>query len=342
MNKKREETTIKERKIILKLVCQGKTYREVGECVGRSFSTIRNIINKWKNEGTLINKTGRGRKKILSPANEKFISRIIQKDPGKSINNLTAEVSTMIGKPLSKETVRRTLRMSGFNGRIARRKPFISEVNRKKRLEFARTYINHPPEFWENVIFTDESKFNIFGSDGKKIVWRKANTELNKENLCATVKHGGGNVMVWGCMAAAGVGNIVFIESTMDKMQFLDILKNNLKPSAIKLGLSDKFWYQQDNDPKHTAGIVKLWLLYNTPKQLKTPPQSPDINPIEHLWSVLERKIRQFPITNKERLKSVISTEWEKISADVTKKLVDSMPRRLEAIIKAKGYPTKY
>ncbi|GFS78549.1 transposable element Tcb1 transposase [Trichonephila clavipes] len=74
--------------------------------------------------------------------------------------------------------------------------------------------------------------------------------------------------------------------------------------SATKLGLGSPFRFQHDNDPKHTAAIVKLWLLYNVPNQLHTPPQSPDLNPIEHLWDLLERKIRQHNISSKDMLKS--------------------------------------
>ncbi|GFX46615.1 transposable element Tc1 transposase [Trichonephila clavipes] len=68
---------------------------------------------------------------------------------------------------------------------------------------------------------------------------------------------------------------------------------------------------KQDNDPKHTALIVKLWLLYYEPNQLRTPPQSPDLNPIEHLWGLLERRIREHVIASKEMLKSVLVDEWK-------------------------------
>lgn len=115
-----------------------------------------------------------------------------------------------------------------------------------------------------------------------------------------------------------------------------------MKPSAAKLGLATTFWFQQDNDPKHTSEVVRLWLLYNTPKQLKTPPQSPDLNPIEHLWDLLEKKIRQHVITSKEMLRSVMQAEWAKITSEETEKLVNSMPNRLSAVLKQRGYPTKY
>ncbi|GFS75483.1 uncharacterized protein TNCV_1640891 [Trichonephila clavipes] len=76
-------------------------------------------------------------------------------------------------------------------------------------------------------------------------------------------------------------------------MGYINTLKENLKQNAQDLNLGDDFWFQQDNDPKHTAHNVKLWLLYNIKNQLRSPPQSPDLNPIEHLWDLLERKIRQ-------------------------------------------------
>lgn len=173
-------------------------------------------------------------------------------------------------------------------------------------------------------------------------MWRKPGTALDPQNLKAAVKHGGGGVMVWGCMCAKGVGKLAFITSTMDHKLYIDILKENLKPSTDNLGLGSEYIFQQNNDPKHCAHNTKLWLLYNTPKQLKTTPQSPDLNPIEDSWDLLERRIRQHNITSKEVLKSVMIDEWAKITREDTKKLVQSMPKRLREVIKRKGYPTSY
>ena len=73
-------------------------------------------------------------------------------------------------------------------------------------------------------------------------------------------------------MVATGTGNLVFIDGSLDKHTFLNILKNNLEESTTKLGLLENFYFQQDNDRKHTARIVQEWLLYNTPHGLHTPP----------------------------------------------------------------------
>ncbi|GFY20875.1 transposable element Tcb1 transposase [Trichonephila clavipes] len=76
-------------------------------------------------------------------------------------------------------------------------KPFISLQNQKERLEFAKTHKMKTDNFWKKVIFSDENKFNIFGSDGRRTVWRKPNTALDPKNVHLTVKHGGVSVMVW-------------------------------------------------------------------------------------------------------------------------------------------------
>ncbi|GFV85946.1 transposable element Tcb2 transposase [Trichonephila clavipes] len=192
-----------------------------------------------------------------------------------------------------------------------------------------------PEQFWNKVTFSDESKFNIFGSDGHRMVWRKQNTSHHPKHTIPTVKHGGGSVMVWGCMAASRMGKLVFIDGIMHKMAYLNILQNNLKESADKLRLGSNFTFQQDNDPKHTAFVVKEGLLYHCRNQLNTPPQSPDLNVIENLWSHLERAV-QNQITNKEQLKSVLQEEWLNIAPETTRHLVESMPRRLEAVIFSK------
>ena len=97
-----------------------------------------------------------------------------------------------------------------------------------------------------------------------------------------TVKHGGGGVIIWGCMATSGVSQLTFINSTLDPLGYLNTLKENLKHSAQNLNHGDDFSFQQDNDQKNTAHNVMFWLLYYIKKQFHTPPQSPDFNLIEY------------------------------------------------------------
>ncbi|GBO00067.1 Transposable element Tc1 transposase [Araneus ventricosus] len=123
------------------------------------------------------------------------------------------------------------------------------------------------------------------------MAWRRKNEELNPKNLVGTVKYGGGGVLVWKCMSASGLGNLVFIDGIRKHALYLNILRDNLKLSAQNLGIGNNFVFYQDNDPKHTALNVRLWCLYNCSQNLKTPPQSQDLNPIEHIWRELEVRV---------------------------------------------------
>ncbi|GBM27375.1 hypothetical protein AVEN_166580-1 [Araneus ventricosus] len=109
------------------------------------------------------------------------------------------------------------------------------------------------------------------------------NEELNPKNLVGTVNYGGGGILVWGCMSASGLGNLVFFDGIMNHALHLNILRDNLKLSAKIWVLETTFSFYQDNDPKYTALNARLWCLYNCPQNLKTPPQSPDLKPIEHI-----------------------------------------------------------
>jgi hypothetical protein len=159
------------------------------------------------------------------------------------------------------------------------------------------------------------------------------------------VKYGGGSLMVWGCMTAKGIGYLTKIEGNIDADLYCQILQDELVNtlSFYDLGLEDII-FQQDNDPKHTSKKAKKCLSDMGLMVLDWPAQSPDLNPIEHLWGHLKRCLsaRATQPTGMLDLWERVQEEWEKISQEVVVKLIDSMPHRIEAVIKAKGGPTKY
>uniref|UniRef100_A0AAZ3S2C4 Transposase n=1 Tax=Oncorhynchus tshawytscha TaxID=74940 RepID=A0AAZ3S2C4_ONCTS len=96
------------------------------------------------------------------------------------------------------------------------------------------------------IIWSDETKIELFGLNAKCHVWGKPGT-------IPTVKHGGGSIMLWGCFSAAGTGRLVRIEGKMNGAKYREILDENLLHNAQDLRLGRRFTFQQDNDPKHTA-----------------------------------------------------------------------------------------
>ena len=189
--------SLEERKLILNLhMKKQKSYTKIAKLLSRSRSTIQSVIGRFKYESSVDNKPKSGRPAILTDADRLQIKRMIAKDPFLSAPKISAKLLQFNQKEVHPQTVRKSVIDAGFKSRTPRRKSLVNEVNRRKRLNFARQYHNASLEFWRNVIFSDESKYNIFGSDGRLRVWRKPGEAYNPRNTIKTVKHGGGGVMV--------------------------------------------------------------------------------------------------------------------------------------------------
>ena len=112
---------------------------------------------------------------------------------------------------------------------------------------------------WSKVLFTDESKFDLFGSNRRTFVRRLANERYKKECLTPTVKHGGGNIMVWGGISTKGVTQLKRVEGIMDKKMYHSILVYRAIPEGKRL-LGKGFVFQEDNDPKHSSNYCRNYL----------------------------------------------------------------------------------
>lgn len=244
--------------------------------------------------------------------------------------------------PIQETQIRSRLRQAGLHGRISRKRPFISPRNAKKRLLFAREYLNRPIDFWNHIIFSDESKFEVYSHRRRRYCWRKTGEAFQSSLVTPTVKHGGGSVLVWGCFGASGMGNLVVIDGIFTGERYVHLLREHLMASATKLNLQGSFIFQQDNDPKHTSKVAKRFFEENNIQLLPWPPQSPDLNPIEHIWDHLDRNIPVHLRNNKPKFKEALFRVWNSTDQQTITKLIHSMPQRLQAVVRARGYQTNY
>ena len=131
---KKKETTESERKIILYLHNQGKSYAEIGEMMERSRYTIRSIVQRFNGASTLKSSKHTGRPKALSSRERTQVLRMVKVNPKISSTQIAAEVKQDFGKDIHPITVRRALHEANYYSRIARRKPHISKANQSKRI----------------------------------------------------------------------------------------------------------------------------------------------------------------------------------------------------------------
>ena len=243
---------------------------------------------------------------------------------------------------ISTSTAQRRLREAGLHGRKARRKPRLTAAHRRARLLFAHEHKNWTSEQWSRVVFSDESRFLLFRSDGRAYVRRSVGEEFRDECLQVTMKHGGGGIMVWGCINSRGVGHLKKIEGRLNAAAYIDLLENSLIPSIHSLCMPQGWIFQQDNAPCHSARSVEAWFEEERIEVMSWPSQSPDLNPIENLWEHIATKVHEQTPANMQELWIAINTAWESLPQERLQTLFDSMPRRCEAVIKAKGGSTRY
>jgi len=305
-------------------------------------STVSRLIMNVKKMGSYGRLGKSGRKCVYSDSDIIWMKSKINKNPKVGSLKLSNDLRQERNVSGSPRTLRRTLNKIGLYARVACSKPLLRVSNIQSRFEFSKLHLWDSNQYWNRILWSDETKINLFGSDGRVYVRRPVGCRYDFKYLKPTIKHGNGSLMIWGCFSSEGVGKIEFIEGKMNALAYSKILNKNLLTSTEKLGIDSNFLFMQDNDPKHKSNLIKDFLVRKNINCLEWPSQSPDMNPIEHLWVFLKRKVKERLPKNIKNLKDIIIEEWYKIPKCYCKKLVSSMPRRIEGLYLGKGGHTRY
>ncbi len=118
--------------------------------------------------------------------------RRVEENRHASSLQLSKEVESQTGVTISHDTIRRTLQRNGMHGCRPRKKPLLKPRHKKARLEFARAHADKDEDYWDSILWSDETKINVFGTDGFKTVWRRKGEEYKEKCMVPTVKHGDG------------------------------------------------------------------------------------------------------------------------------------------------------
>lgn len=224
-------------------------------------------------------------------------------------------------------------------------KPLFTKEISKERLTFAKSHKHWTVEDWKRVLWSDESRMNRLGSNGKQWAWKKPAEGLTACLTKPTAQAGGGFFMVWGCFGWDGVGYLTKLSVNMTKEVYVEVLEYELMNTLEYYGLEvDDIIFQHDNAPSHKAGLTQNWLNDHGFEVLEWPRYSPDLSPIENLWSQVKQDLGDYdePASGMLELWEWVQEKWEAIPAKKCQELIESMPRRMAAVIKAKGQATKY
>lgn len=329
------------REKVVQLHKSGSGYKKIAKQLIMPVSTVQTIIKKWKTRGTTDIKPRSGRPSKISPTTARKIVRDVKKTPRLTSQEIQQSLKESHVE-VSSSTVRRHMGKYGLHGRVARKKPLLRKCHKDARLKYAKLNRDKPQNFWEKIMWSDETKIELFGKNYKRYVWRGINNAYDEKNTIPTVKHGGGSLMFWGCVSYKGTGNLVKVEGKMNAASYQKILEENLHSSARNLRMGRTWTFQHDNDPKHKAKSTCQWLQQHKVKVLEWPSQSPDLNIIEPLWGDLKRAVHARQPKNLQELEAFCKEEWAALPSEKIKRLIDNYHKRLKAVIDAHGGNTQY
>ena len=165
--------------------------------------------------------------------------------------------------------------------------------------------------------------------------------DIHLSALKAALKFGGASVMVFGMIPTADTGPLVRLHSKIKATVFKEILKKHVVPN-LRTAIFQPAVFMQDNTPCYTAKSVKTSLSEKDVTVMEWPAQSPDMNPIENVWKLMNERTKENNPRNVKELWTNLKGEWEKISIDECKTLIRSCSKRCQAVIKSKGLHIKY
>ena len=325
------------------LIASGKTTKQIVETTGVSRAQVIRMKNVNDPDREQCNG---GRPSLIPKRTKQVVSFKVRRGylaTAKDVQKYLQEIGYNYGYSSTTYLMRSLDLKSSFK----KKKPLISNVNRKKRFLWAKEHKDWTVNDWKKVIYSDETKVNRWGSDGAQITWKHKDDSLQPHNIQTRLKGAGGSIMVWGCMTSLGVGYACrIVEYPMNSELYTHILGTTYKDTLDYYGLSGTdVIFQQDGDPKHTSKFTKQWLETNKINYIRDwPPNSPDLNPIEHLWHHIKVKLDSYSTKprNIDELWDRFEKEWNGFTLEDMQRYYKSIPKRIEAVIKPKGGYTKY
>lgn len=327
--------------IIVGMSLSGMSQRSIAAKLGKPRSTIEYVLKKFHNDGTVVTRKAIRRHCKLTDRGRRELGRILTQ-------NRRIPLISIIEKMTEKvcvRTLRKEMKRIGFRNRVAAKKPFLNDKHKADRLAFAKKYQTWKVIDWMNVIWTDESSFEVGKNYRQVKVWRRAYERYSWDCLAPIFKSGRTSVMIWGAFTGYEKCPIVIMPSDRrTSADFVDIVyEGRLSGFYFMHHNPQSLHLMEDGAPVHRSTLPKQWREAHKIKKITWPANSPDLNPIENVWMILKDFVQnETRPNNRDELVKSIERAWEAISMETLDILIASMPHRMKAVINAGGGSTKW
>lgn len=347
---KKSELDVETRAMIVAWRLTGMSLAAVGKIFDPPISkaTIQSVFKKFEETGSVRNKSRSGRPGKLNEEHlEKLKEKVLHNDESRreATRDIMDYLNDDLNLDVSHRTTRRAIKATGIKSCPAVVKPFVSEKNAARRVEWCKERLKWTMKDWSKVCWSDECSVEVQGTGTRRVmVWRMPGERFTQDCLAPSFKSGRQSVMMWGCFAGTRLGPLVLCpEGRMNSQKYCGVLQESFLP--FWSSLPDDSIFMEDGAPIHTSKFSKAWRKEHGIESMKWPAQSPDLNPIENIWQQLKTALekRKPRAKNKAQLLVALQEEWEIIKLNNNlKALVKSMPTRVKAVVEAKGMPIDY
>lgn len=342
------DTTPEEAAQVVTLLQEGYNQRQVARELNLSQSAVSRVYRRFLETGGFTRRPQTNRHRSTSERDDRFIVLTSLRNRHLTGVDVQQELRRVRRVAVSQWTVRRRLKKANLTPKRPARGPKLTAAHRQARLQFAREHLNWTIEQWSSILFTDESRMCLHGNDRRGRVYRRPGERFSQCCFAETVAYGGGSVMMWAGISTEGRTELVFVpgggrRGGLTAQKYVeDILLEHVVPYAGYIG--ENFLLMHDNARCHTSRVTRQFLQEVEIDTMVWPALSPDLNPIEHLWDELKRRVRARDIAPSSivELKTALEEEWQAIPQNNLKKLIRSMKNRMQAVIRARGGNTKY
>lgn len=322
----------------------GYSQRRIARTLGVPRTTVRDAIRRFQETGSYTRRPGQGRQRCTSARDDRFIVSNVLRNRFCTATEARTRLFEVRNVNVSERTIRRRLAESNLRAYRPARAPQLLPQHRRARLAFARQYVDWTVEDWKDILFSDESRIALRGPDGRQRVYRRQKERFAPCAISETVAYQGGSIMVWGGISYnARTELVVFDRGSVNAHRYVEeVLADHVIPFAPFISVNFKLMH--DNARCHTARAVTDYLNEVGIQVLPWPARSPDLNPIEHVWDNLKRRVRvRVPApTTLGELKTAVIEEWHNIPQSDIQDIMDGLPNRLQEVIRVRGNNTHY
>ena len=310
---------------------ENESVRSIASHLNIGKSTVSRYINAYKPNTPVEAMLPQGRPPKIRPIDRTFLGQCVASNAQPTSKSLASALLTSRNVEVTARTVRNHLKRLDYKSSLPRVIPLVTDLQQQKRYLWC---LEHREFNWAKVWFSDETYIEVNRSTIP--VWHKKGQRPTISKCKFEVK-----IMCWGAVSMHFKSKLIIVDMTMNAERYIDVLQGCLFQENSEF-IKEEHIFQQDNAPCHTAKRVQSFFITNGITVLPWPANSPDLNPIENIWSILKQNVEKHSAKTKAQLIGGIEKEWNKLSKDLIRKTIETMPKRLDEVIRNQGKNCSY